>query len=181
MREDGRVHDREHNAGRALRPWKRFHHPQLGELEVGGLDPREGISNPPRELMPETCARHTRMTLMLASLAPRLHVEAHAERLGAGVHRVRVTVENRGYLSTHILDSARDLPRAEEVHLHLEARGCTLDGAPLRAVATWKGGAAGRATAGTRDVLVHGHGTLVIRAQCARAGRVMCSVELPQA
>lgn len=187
-------HDLDHNAGRAIRPWKRVKHPQLGDVEVGGLDTREGISNPPRELMPETCERHTRMTLMLASLAPQLHVGTTTEKLGDGLHRVRVVVENRGYLSTHILESARELPHAEEVHVHLEAQGCTVDGPALRVLGHLEGWGRGLGNSGhaiffprslgtghtrTHDVLVRGQGTLTVRARSARAGQALVRVEIP--
>ena len=45
--------DREHNHGRALRPWRRVTHPQLGAVEVGGIDPRVGLWNPPYERIDE--------------------------------------------------------------------------------------------------------------------------------
>jgi hypothetical protein len=39
--------DHAHNASRIVRPWHPFVHPQLGPVEIGGLDPRVGIWNPP--------------------------------------------------------------------------------------------------------------------------------------
>ena len=39
--------DREQNAGRIFKRWRKATHPQLGEVEVGGFDGRVGISNPP--------------------------------------------------------------------------------------------------------------------------------------
>ena len=46
------VWDRDKNAGRVVRPWRAFKHPQLGDVEVGGIDPRVGMWNPPPEEMP---------------------------------------------------------------------------------------------------------------------------------
>ena len=42
--------------GARLRPWTKVKHPQLGEVEVGGLDLRVGISNPPYELLAESAS-----------------------------------------------------------------------------------------------------------------------------
>src|SRR6185436_18300306 len=41
--------DREHNKNRIFRGWRSCAHPQLGAVEVGGVDPRVGLSNPPYE------------------------------------------------------------------------------------------------------------------------------------
>ncbi|HWU90434.1 MAG TPA: M14 family metallopeptidase, partial [Kofleriaceae bacterium] len=35
--------DRDENAGRSFPPWRPFDHPQLGRVELGGIDPRVGI------------------------------------------------------------------------------------------------------------------------------------------
>jgi len=51
------VWDRDKNSGRVMRPWRAFKHPQLGDVEVGGIDPRVGMWNPPPEEMPKISAR----------------------------------------------------------------------------------------------------------------------------
>ena len=50
-------------------------HPQLGEVEVNGFDPRVGIWNPPYERLPETCSTQSAAFLRVAALAPRVAVE----------------------------------------------------------------------------------------------------------
>src|SRR5262249_31340315 len=35
--------DRDENGGRCFPPWRPFTHPQLGAVEIGGIDPRVGI------------------------------------------------------------------------------------------------------------------------------------------
>ena len=39
--------DRDENEGRVFPKWRPFAHPQLGDVEIGGIDPRVGIWNPP--------------------------------------------------------------------------------------------------------------------------------------
>jgi hypothetical protein len=119
--------DKEHNQGRALRPWVPFSHPQLGEVEVGGLDPRVGVVNPSYEKLPEVCERQSRFYLRVAAMAPRLHVaDPVVEALGADTYAVDVTVQNRGYLPTYVLGSAKALPWNEPVHAEATPSGCTL-------------------------------------------------------
>ena len=64
--------DKQHNAGRMFKPWQNVQHPQLGEVEVGGFDPRVGIWNPPYERLPDTCATQSAAFLRVAALVPRL-------------------------------------------------------------------------------------------------------------
>src|SRR4030095_12958601 len=55
--------DREQNKGRVFGRWKKVTHPQLGEVEVNGFDPRIGVWNPPYEKLAETCAAQSAMFL----------------------------------------------------------------------------------------------------------------------
>ncbi|GAC1542869.1 MAG: M14 family metallopeptidase [Polyangiales bacterium] len=121
------VWDRDHNHSRVMRPWKKLQHPQLGEVEVGGVDGRVGMSNPPYEMLPEICDKQAAMFLRVAAMAPALVVEdARVIDLGDGVRRVDVTVANHGYLPTYVLASAKKLAHNEPVSVEATARGCTL-------------------------------------------------------
>jgi hypothetical protein len=113
--------DRELNEGRVFKRWRKVTHPQLGEVEVGGFDPRVGIWNPPLSKLGETCAKQSAAFLRVAALGPRLAVEVVAtEKLGAGHTRVEVRVVNHGYLGSYGIPSARALPVAEPLRLTVE-------------------------------------------------------------
>jgi hypothetical protein len=119
--------DREVNEGRIFRRWRAFQHPQLGEVELGGFDPRIGISNPPLSRLAETCASHSAAFLRVASLLPRLSVETVSrEEIGGGALRLELRVVNRGYLPTYGLHSAKSLPVSEPLRLTVEAVGTKL-------------------------------------------------------
>jgi hypothetical protein len=99
-------------------------HPQLGEVEVGGLDLRVGISNPPYEMIAEVCEKHSAAFLRVASLMPRLVVEVTAtDKLGGDLTRVEVRVANRGYLATYGVSSARKLSFSEPLRATIETDG----------------------------------------------------------
>lgn len=113
--------DREHNAGRVFRRWRKAAHPQLGEVEVGGFDPRVGLWNPPYERLGQTCNEQSAAFLRVASLAPRIVVEVVAkERRGDHV-RVELRVANTGYLGSFGLPSARKLPHVEPLRVTVSA------------------------------------------------------------
>ncbi len=102
--------DKAKNRARLFPPWRKAHHPQLGEVEVGGMDTRIGLSNPPPEMMPELCERHAKMFLRVAAMAPALRMDhVKTTSLGGGAWRVEVAVENCGYLPTNVLSSAKAL------------------------------------------------------------------------
>ena len=120
--------DREHNAGRTIQPWRAFEHPQLGKVEVGGIDSRVGYWNPPLELIGELCAQQSACFVRVAAMAPALVVRsATATAVGDGLWRVDVVVDNRGYLPTHGLPSARALEWNEPLYADATpGDGCAL-------------------------------------------------------
>jgi murein tripeptide amidase MpaA len=120
--------DAEHNQGRAMRPWTKVEHPQLGAVEIGGVDARIGLWNPPFEKLGELCRAHAACFLRVAAMAPRPAIgTTRVEPLGDNVFRLTVTVANRGYLPTHVLDSAKKLEIGEPLWADLELDGCRLE------------------------------------------------------
>jgi len=116
--------DKEVNRSRVFRQWRKVMHPQLGEVEVGGLDLRVGISNPPYEKIGEVCAQQSAAFLRVAALVPRVSVEVvNNEKVGASLTRIELRVSNKGYLGTYGLSSAKKLPFSEPLRATLEAEG----------------------------------------------------------
>ncbi|WP_428261397.1 M14 family metallopeptidase [Haliangium sp.] len=188
--------DRDENQGRMLRPWVRCEHPQLGPVEVGGLDPRIGMWNPPPERVPEICRQQSAAFLRVAALAPVLRDgEISAESLGGGLTRLSVTVENHGYLPTYVLSSARQLDFCEPVYVELACEGCDLvDGAARRELGHldgWGRGlhdgtgtlhfqvSRGNTGARTTSYVVSGAGTVTVRVGCCRTGWIERRVDIP--
>jgi len=118
--------DRQHNDGRMFKRWKKVEHPQLGEVEVGGFDPRVGIWNPPYERLAETCQAQSAAFLRVAALVPRVTVEVVRQERSEGHTRIELRIVNRGYLATHGLPSAKGLPHSEPLRLKATGDGVTL-------------------------------------------------------
>ena len=75
---DGRVTDLEslryideELGGRYFKPWTKFNHPTLGEVEIGGFNPKFWRQNPPVELLEEWAKKEALFNLLLASPCPR--------------------------------------------------------------------------------------------------------------
>jgi len=118
--------DRQHNGGRMFKPWRKVEHPQLGEVEVGGFDPRVGIWNPPYERLAETCHAQSAAFLRVAALVPRVAIEVVRQERTEAHTRIDLRIVNRGYLATHGLPSAKALPHSEPLRLKASGEGVTL-------------------------------------------------------
>jgi len=125
--------DREHNQGRIFGIWKKVSHPQLGEVEVGGFDPRVGMWNPPYERLAETCRTQSAAFLRVAALVPRVTLSVVKKERVDGHTRIDIRVANHGYLGTCGLPSAKKLPHAEPLRLTARGEGVLLL-APTEAV-----------------------------------------------
>jgi len=180
--------DAEHNDGRVGRPWRPADHPQLGAVEVGGLDPRFGLWNPPESRLSDVCDKLSRFFLRVAARLPRLHAAASVHPVGGGLHRVELVVENQGYLSTRGPAMAKALPHNEPVRVvawaedgaslldptegrrdlgHLDGWGRGRFGGAETVYLLRSRGSTGRAQA---SFIVRGRGTLRLRVGSPRVG-----------
>lgn len=112
----------EHCGGLAHVDWKPFHHPQLGEVEIGGWDKMNFWRNPPPALREREAARFPAWLAQLALSLPRLELlRTEVRRLGEDSWRVRFAVGNAGYLPSHVTQRALDRKTARgvvfEIHL----------------------------------------------------------------
>ncbi len=189
--------DREHNGSRIFRPWKPVEHPQLGAVEVGGLDPRVGVWNPPEQRLPEVCEKQIQVLLRVAALAPRVRLSCvERTRLAEGAWTAKIAVENLGYLPTYVLESARRGPLGECPRLELHPDGCTLTSPAqhsleLDHLVGWGRGAfslqssllatrsAGSASKTWVSFSVRGSGSVRVRLSSPRLGALETLVEAP--
>lgn len=189
--------DRDHNQSRIVTPWKKVDHPQLGEVEVGGVDPRFGLWNPPPEKLAEVCAQQSAALLRVAALAPALAIsDPICSALSDDLTRVTITVQNRGYLPTHILSSAKNLDFNEPLYAVFETEGCALDDptdsrSDIGHLDGWGRGLydgsdalyylSSRGNTGARrlSVVVRGKGRLAVRVGSCRTGWIQEVIDVP--
>jgi hypothetical protein len=95
----------EHRAGRGdFMPWTKFQHPQLGEVEIGGFNPKFYAQNPPPDLL-ETWAKNEAMfNLYLAQQLPQVKIVASSSKKLAGddLYEVELSVTNEGLMPTSL-------------------------------------------------------------------------------
>ncbi len=92
---------------KGFRPWRKFDHPQLGEIEIGGMVNIWSYRNPPGHLLEKICHENTLFNLAHADAAPRVRITtSSAERLAPDLWKLRAEVANTGYLPTNLSDVA---------------------------------------------------------------------------
>jgi murein tripeptide amidase MpaA len=114
----------EHFPGRAYVDWYPFEHPQLGRVELGGWDRMGYWSNVPFERLEREIEPHTEWAIWSALISPRLEVRSfEAEPVGGDAWRLRLVLENSGWLPTAVTEKAveRKAVRPVEVALELPA------------------------------------------------------------
>ncbi|MGE5093742.1 MAG: M14 family metallopeptidase [Betaproteobacteria bacterium] len=188
--------DREVNQGRVFRPWRAVKHPQLGDVEVGGLDLRVGISNPPYEKLGEVCAQQSAAFLRVAALLPRVGLEvAKKDMLAPHLTRIELRVVNRGYLGTYGLSSAKKLPLSEPLRATFECEGDVRVGSPTEKVVElghldgWGRGlyngvsiffpwTRGNVHERFLTIVAEGHGKLKVRVGSVRVGQQVLAIDV---
>jgi murein tripeptide amidase MpaA len=87
--------------------WYEFDHPQLGKVELGGWDWLHTWTNPPANFLEHEIERFPDWIVWQALISPRLELrEASVARLGGDAYRVRLVVENTGWLPTYVTKKA---------------------------------------------------------------------------
>ena len=89
--------------------WHPFKHPQLGAVEIGGFDLIRYWYNIPFDRLQKEVAPHSEWLIFLGLSTPRLAVRSFsAEPVGENLWRVRLVIENTGWLPTNGSQQAVD-------------------------------------------------------------------------
>ncbi len=102
--------------GRGFVDWYPFEHPQLGPVELGGWHWFRFWTNPPDELLEREVAPHADWEVFCALASPILRMrEVLVDNVGPRTWRVRLVVENDGWLPTNVTQRALDKKIAQPV------------------------------------------------------------------
>ena len=101
--------------------WYAFEHPQLGAVELGGWDIVHTFFNIPFDRLEREIEPHTEWALFQLALAPRLRIRSfEAEPIGSGTHRVRLVLENTGWLPTTVTRKAEERKAVRPIEVELD-------------------------------------------------------------
>lgn len=104
----------------AVIDWKPFDHPQLGPVEIGGIDYMQTVRNPPLRLLGEECERAFTVADRIRRMLPAVRASAVTTALGDSLTRIEVRFDNLGYLPTSALRRAEAIGLAPPLHVSAE-------------------------------------------------------------
>jgi murein tripeptide amidase MpaA len=175
--------------------WRPFNHPQLGPVEIGGFDLIRYWYNIPFDRLEREVAPHTDWLIYLGLASQRLAIRSlAADPLAEGLWRVRLVVENVGWLPTNGTQQALDRQVVggvvAELQLPMGARlvkgdaraslGQLQGRGRQRSTATWWGYAPGTPDRAVAEWLVSATAgaTVSVTASHDRAGTVRATLVL---
>lgn len=120
--------------GKGYIKWYPFNHPQLGKVEIGGWDSMNMWTNPPLHLLEKEISPFPEWIVWHALISPKLGLyEISSISLGGNTFRVRLVVENTGWLPTYVTKKAleKKLTRGVIAEIHLP-KGASLESGKAR-------------------------------------------------
>ncbi len=120
--------------GKGYVAWYPFEHPQLGPVEIGGLDALYAFRNPPPKFLEKEISTFPDWLLWQALLSPRIELHSLVVTpLGEGAYRVRLVVDNSGWLPTYVTKKALERKVVRGVIAEIELpEGATLETGRMR-------------------------------------------------
>ena len=100
--------------GTCFKPWTKFQHPVLGEVEIGGYNPKFFSQNGPPQVMEKWARNQAMFNLFMAQSLPQIEIVGQPQVVAlsgaqrdSATHEVRVTVRNSGFLPTALEQAKR--------------------------------------------------------------------------
>lgn len=122
------------NAPEDWTDWTPYEHPAFGKVDIGGLNYKFTVQNPPKAFLKELMEQSTRFLMRYASALPCLTVDSlESEKLGGDIYQITAIVGNTGYLPTNISDQALEIEIAEKPCVSLSG-GEVLSGEACRKI-----------------------------------------------
>lgn len=121
--------------GKGYIDWYEFNHPQLGKVELGGWDMQNYFGNAPLEFLENEIKPFPEWIVWHALIAPELGLrDVSVTPLGVDTFRIRLVVENRGWLPTYVTKKAleRKVTRGVIAEISLP-RGASLQSGKVHA------------------------------------------------
>lgn len=108
------------NAPQYYSEWKEFNHPTFGKVEIGGINFKFTIQNPPENMLLDECEHDTKFNIRFAKALPSVKVDnVTSKKVSENIYEVEVLVGNHGYLPTNLTESANALKVSKPVSVSI--------------------------------------------------------------
>ncbi|WP_420155727.1 M14 family metallopeptidase [Siphonobacter sp.] len=125
---DGLRWDDEANGKKGFKPWTKFTHPQLGDVEIGGFHPKFFAQNGPPTVLEHWISKQAKFNLSMAFELPQIELtNVSVKSLGTDEYEVKVNWTNSGKLPV-ALEQAQRIKIVQEDRLMLDLDKALLKG-----------------------------------------------------
>ncbi len=102
-------------------PFKPFKHPQLGDVEIGGIHTGMSFSMNPKNIAP-LVKKTTEFALKHAAMGPDIKADnIEFLKVGEGVARIRAQIKNLGIFGTKVMKGTNSYQAQHPVHVYLKS------------------------------------------------------------
>ena len=89
--------------GEGFLPWTKFNHPQLGEVEIGGLYTKFVSQNPPVPFLEQELKKLSSSYFREIKALPRINLDQiKVDQVGEAIYKIEAVIANSGYLPTYV-------------------------------------------------------------------------------
>lgn len=163
-------------------PWTPFRHPQLGEVEIGGVNSKFVEQNPPCKFLEEEISKHARFMLREVKALPRVAFESlKSEKLADGLYRVEAVVGNLGFMPTYVFRESLKNKQLKALSIELSGYETIVEGKAVQDLGHLQGYSGirtmdwGIPARSMETEPYHKKATWIIRAQAGTTLKLCCS------
>ena len=108
-----------------FKPWTPFRHPQLGEVEIGGIEHKTIVMNPAEDMLLDEAEKAARFLDRIINTMPVLEMKEvtvnklSGEIYAGNTYEVLATVANNRYLPTYVTEEAISLNLISDIEITL--------------------------------------------------------------
>ncbi len=115
--------DKDLEAGSFFKDWEEFDHPQLGKVEIGGWGTKYTWTNPPNKYLASEIEKNKNFVIACSKAYPMpviSKIQTEAVEAGSNDKKVRVELENHGFLPTYGSQQAKVSGAVRPVRVELK-------------------------------------------------------------
>ena len=104
----------------AVGSWVSHDHPQLGEVEVGGIELTRTMHNPPERLLQDECERGLKVFDRIRRSLPEIQTTVEVNQLSEATWQIQLVLENVGYLPSSSTRHGEDIGATPPMSARIE-------------------------------------------------------------
>lgn len=114
-------------AGKGFIKWTPFDHPQLGQIDIGGWEPKYVVQNTPLHLLEQECHKNALWCLKQAAALPQLEIcDVKIDHIQGDMFKVTAQIQNCGYLPTYITNKGKNTEIIKPDRAKLKGKNITI-------------------------------------------------------